>query len=123
MRAALSQLGVPYSWGGGTASGPSYGTAQGSGIKGFDCSGLALYAYAQAGITLPHYTGAQYAQGQHVSQSELKPGDLVFFYSNLHHMGMYIGNGKMVHAPKTGDVVRVAPMTGLPFAGATRLAG
>ena len=120
VKAALSQLGVPYSWGGGTANGPSYGVAQGSNIKGFDCSGLTLYAYAQVGITLPHYTGAQYAQGRHVSQSELQPGDLVFFYSDLHHMGMYIGNGKMVHAPQTGDVVRIAPMTGRPFAGATR---
>jgi len=123
VKAALSQLGVPYSWGGGNANGPSYGVAQGSGIKGFDCSGITLYAYAQVGITLPHYTGAQYNMGRHVSQSELKPGDLVFFYSDLHHMGMYIGNGKMVHAPHTGDVVRVAPLTGHPFAGATRLAG
>ncbi|MBD2892604.1 hypothetical protein amrb99_15140 [Actinomadura sp. RB99] len=122
VRAALSQLGVPYSWGGGTASGPSYGTAQGANIKGFDCSGLTLYAYAQVGISLGHYTGSQYSAGTHVSQSQLKPGDLVFFYSDLHHMGMYIGNGKMVHAPQTGDVVKIAPIAGRPFAGGVRLA-
>lgn len=122
-RAALSQLGTPYSWGGGTASGPSYGIAQGANIKGYDCSGLTLYAYAQAGITLPHYTGAQFQRGRHVSESELKPGDLVFFYSDLRHEGMYIGHGEMINAPQTGDVVKIAPIAGRPFAGAVRLAG
>ncbi|WP_433466356.1 NlpC/P60 family protein [Spirillospora sp. CA-128828] len=122
VRAALSQLGVPYSWGGGNASGPSYGTAQGANIKGFDCSGLTLYAYAQVGIGLGHYTGSQYNAGTRVSMSQLKPGDLVFFYSDLHHMGMYIGNGKMVHAPQTGDVVKIAPIAGRPFAGGVRVA-
>jgi cell wall-associated NlpC family hydrolase len=122
VRAALSQLGVPYSWGGGTASGPSYGTAQGANIKGFDCSGLTLYAYAQVGISLGHYTGSQFTAGTRVSESQLKPGDLVFFYSDLHHMGMYIGNGKMVHAPKTGDVVKITPISYLPFAGGVRVA-
>lgn len=122
VQAALSQLGVPYSWGGGDASGPTYGTAQGANIRGFDCSGLTLYAYAQVGITLGHYTGSQYNAGTHVSMSQLKPGDLVFFHSDLHHMGMYIGNGKMVHAPQTGDVVKIAPMAGRPFAGGVRVA-
>ena len=122
VRAALSQRGVPYSWGGGDASGPSYGTAQGANIKGFDCSGLTLYAYAQVGISLPHYTGAQYNAGTRVSQSQLKPGDLVFFYSDLHHMGMYIGNGNMVHAPQTGDVVKISSIAGRPFAGGVRVA-
>ncbi|MEV4670011.1 MULTISPECIES: C40 family peptidase [Actinomadura] len=122
VRAALSQLGVPYSWGGGTASGPSYGTAQGANIKGFDCSGLTLYAYAQVGINLPHYTGAQYNAGTHVSMSQLRPGDLVFFHADLHHMGLYIGNGKMVHAPQTGDVVKISPLAGRPFAGGVRVA-
>ncbi|MEU5991786.1 NlpC/P60 family protein [Spirillospora sp. NPDC047418] len=122
VRAALSQRGVPYSWGGGNASGPSYGTAQGANIKGFDCSGLTLYAYAQVGITLPHYTGSQFTAGTRVSQSHLKPGDLVFFYSDLHHMGLYIGNGKMVHAPQTGDVVKISSISGRPFAGGVRVA-
>lgn len=122
VRAALSQLGVPYSWGGGNASGPSYGTAQGANIKGFDCSGLTLYAYAQVGINLPHYTGAQYNAGTHVSLAQLRPGDLVFFHSDLHHMGLYIGNGKMVHAPQTGDVVKISPISGRPFSGGVRVA-
>ncbi|KAB2347057.1 NlpC/P60 family protein [Actinomadura rudentiformis] len=122
VRAALSQLGVPYSWGGGSASGPTYGTAQGRNIKGFDCSGLTLYAYAQVGINLPHYTGSQFTAGTRVSQGQLQPGDLVFFYSDLHHMGMYIGGGKMVHAPQTGDVVKVSSISGRPFAGGVRVA-
>ena len=122
LRAALSQRGVPYSWGGGNASGPSYGTAQGANIKGFDCSGLTLYAYAQVGISLSHYTGSQFTAGTRVSQSELKPGDLVFFYSDLHHMGMYVGGGKMVHAPQTGDVVKISSISGRPFAGGVRVA-
>ncbi|WP_051467847.1 C40 family peptidase [Actinomadura oligospora] len=121
LRYALAQLGVPYSWGGGNASGPSYGVAQGANIKGFDCSGLTLYAYARVGINLPHYTGAQFNAGTRVTESQLQPGDLVFFYSDLHHMGMYVGNGKMVHAPQTGDVVKISPMAGRPFAGGVRL--
>jgi cell wall-associated NlpC family hydrolase len=73
-----------------------------------------MWAYAQVGVSLPHYTGAQYTVGTHISQSQLRPGDLVFFYSDLHHMGMYIGNGQMVHAPHTGDVVRIAPIARHP---------
>jgi cell wall-associated NlpC family hydrolase len=121
VKAALGRLGTPYSWGGGTASGPSYGVAQGANIKGFDCSGLTLYAYAQVGISLPHYTGSQFNAGIHVTKAQLKPGDLVFFYSDLHHMGMYIGNGNMVHAPQTGDVVKVSSIDGRPFAGGVRV--
>ncbi|RMI37784.1 NlpC/P60 family protein [Actinomadura harenae] len=121
VRYALAQLGVPYSWGGGNASGPSYGIAQGANIKGFDCSGLTLYAYARVGVNLPHYTGAQFNAGTHVTQAQLQPGDLVFFYSDLHHMGMYIGGGKMVHAPQTGDVVKISPIAGRPFAGGVRV--
>ncbi|MEO5876295.1 MAG: NlpC/P60 family protein [Streptosporangiaceae bacterium] len=122
VKAALAQLGVPYSWGGGNASGPSYGTDQGANIKGFDCSGLTLYAYAQVGINLPHYTGDQWNSGARLGRSNLRPGDLVFFYGDLHHMGMYIGNGKMIHAPQTGDVVRISSIDGRPFAGGVRVA-
>ncbi|MEV4258865.1 NlpC/P60 family protein [Spirillospora sp. NPDC049652] len=121
VRYALAQLGVPYSWGGGNASGPTFGIAQGANIKGFDCSGLTLYAYARVGVRLQHYTGAQWNAGTHVSADQLQPGDLVFFYSDLHHMGMYIGGGKMVHAPQTGDVVKISPMAGRPLAGAVRI--
>jgi cell wall-associated NlpC family hydrolase len=122
LRHALTQLGVPYSWGGGTASGPSYGIAHGAGIKGFDCSGLTMYAYAQVGIKLPHYTGAQWNAGVHVSRDQLQAGDLVFFYADRHHMGMFIGAGKMVHAPQTGDNVKISSINDRPWAGAVRVA-
>jgi cell wall-associated NlpC family hydrolase len=81
-----------------------------------------MYAYAQVGINLPHYTGSQFNAGTRVPQSQLRPGDLVFFHSDLHHMGMYIGKGKMIHAPQTGDVVKVSPISGRPFAGGVRIA-
>jgi len=122
VNAALARLGTPYSWGGGDASGPTYGVAQGANIKGFDCSGLTLYAYAQVGVSLPHYTGSQYNAGVHVTRAQLRPGDLVFFHADLHHMGMYIGNGKFVHAPQTGDVVKISPLASFPFSGAARVA-
>lgn len=122
VKAALGQLGVPYSWGGGGPDGPTYGSEQGANIKGFDCSGLTLYAYAQVGINLPHYTGDQWKAGTQVGRDQLRPGDLVFFHADLHHMGMYIGDGKMVHAPQTGDVVKISPVDALPWAGAVRVA-
>ncbi|MFI0411864.1 NlpC/P60 family protein [Actinomadura sp. 3N508] len=109
LRYAMSKIGVPYVWG---AAGPN----------SFDCSGLTMWAYKQVGINLPHYTGAQWNAGTHVSRSELQPGDLVFFYSDLHHMGIYVGGGKMLHAPQTGDVVKIASMSGRPYAGAVRVA-
>ncbi|GAA4223482.1 C40 family peptidase [Actinomadura meridiana] len=109
LRYAMGKLGDPYVWG---AAGPST----------FDCSGLTMWAYRQVGINLPHYTGSQFNAGTHVSRSQLQPGDLVFFYSDLHHMGMYIGGGKMIHAPHTGDVVKIASMSGRPFAGGVRVA-
>jgi peptidoglycan DL-endopeptidase CwlO len=107
--AAKSKLGAPYVWGG-------------DGPDTFDCSGLTMWAYRQVGISIPHFTGAQWDVGRHVSRSELVPGDLVFFYSDLHHMGMYVGGGNMIHAPHTGDVVRIAPLDGRPYAGAVRVA-
>ncbi|WP_116026692.1 C40 family peptidase [Thermomonospora umbrina] len=109
LRHALTKLGTPYVWG---ADGPT----------SFDCSGLTMWAYKQVGINLPHYTGSQWNAGTRISRSQLKPGDLVFFHDDLHHMGMYIGDGKMVHAPHTGDVVRIAPLEGRPYAGAVRVA-
>ncbi|TDD33992.1 NlpC/P60 family protein [Actinomadura sp. KC06] len=109
LRYAMSKIGVPYVWG---AAGPN----------SFDCSGLTMWAYKQVGINLPHYTGSQWNAGTHVSRSELQPGDLVFFHSDLHHMGMYVGDGKMLHAPHTGDVVKIAPIAGRPYAGAVRVA-
>ncbi|MEV0386392.1 NlpC/P60 family protein [Nonomuraea sp. NPDC050643] len=108
-RWALTQQLKPYVWG---AEGPS----------SYDCSGLVMAAYQQVGISLPHYTGSQWTAGRHIDRSELRPGDLVFFYSDLHHVGIYLGGGMMVHAPQTGDVVRIASIARRPFAGAVRIA-
>ncbi|PZG15537.1 hydrolase [Nonomuraea aridisoli] len=108
-RWALTQQLKPYVWG---AEGPS----------SYDCSGLVMAAYRQVGISLPHYTGSQWTSGRHIDRSELRPGDLVFFYSDLHHVGIYLGGGMMVHAPRTGDVVRIAAIEGRPYAGAVRIA-
>ncbi|HEX5494295.1 MAG TPA: NlpC/P60 family protein [Mycobacteriales bacterium] len=106
--AAMSKLGSPYVW---AAAGPDT----------FDCSGLVLWAWAQAGVTLPHYTGDQYNMGTHVSRSQLQPGDLVFFYPDISHVGMYIGGGNVIHAPQPGDVVKISPVDSFPYAGATRV--
>lgn len=91
--AAQSQLGVPYVWGGASPGG------------GFDCSGLIMWAYGRAGVSLPHYTGAQEQVGRVVPLSQIQPGDLVFYW-NGGHVALYIGGGSVIHAPHTGDVVR-----------------
>ena len=93
----MRYLGVPYVWGGASPA-------------GFDCSGLVMYVYAQLGISLPHYTGAQWAAGMPVSRSQLAAGDLVFF-DGLGHVGIYIGGGQFIHAPHTGDVVKVSSLS------------
>ena len=95
VQAALSQLGVPYVWAGADPS------------TGFDCSGLVMWAYAQVGVSLPHYSGAQYAMGTPVPLDQLQPGDLISFGGSS-HIAMYIGNGQIVEAPQTGDVVKIA---------------
>ncbi len=94
---ALQYLGVPYVWGG---SSPS---------TGFDCSGFTSYVYAQVGVYLPHHAASQYSMGTAVPYDQLAPGDLVFF-SGLGHVGIYIGGGQFVHAPHTGDVVRISSL-------------
>ena len=95
---AMRYLGVPYKWGGASPS------------SGFDCSGLTTYIFAQIGVSLPHYAAAQYGLGHAVSKSELQAGDLVFF-RGLGHMGMYIGGGNFIHAPRTGDVVKISSLS------------
>ncbi|MGW2593429.1 NlpC/P60 family protein [Streptomyces sp. NPDC001515] len=106
---AYTALGKPYVWG---ATGPS----------SFDCSGLTQAAWRAAGVSLPRTTYTQINAGRRVSRSELAPGDLVFFYSGISHVGLYIGNGRMIHAPRPGAPVRIAPIDQMPFAGATRVA-
>ena len=126
VRAALRMIGVPYSWGGGGPGGPSFGTGRGAGTKGFDCSGLTEYAWSKAGVSIGSSTGPQWHSGKHVDRSRLQPGDLVFFAYNprdpstIHHVGLYIGEGKMVHAPRTGSHVQIAPMSRSDYAGAVR---
>ncbi|MFI7138951.1 NlpC/P60 family protein [Streptomyces massasporeus] len=105
---AYQKLGSPYVWG---ATGPN----------AFDCSGLVQAAYRAVGVSLPRTTYSQIAAGRRVSRSELLPGDLVFFYAGISHVGIYVGNGRMIHAPNPSAPVRVAPLDEMPFAGAARV--
>lgn len=107
LQAALTKVGSPYSWG---ATGPS----------SFDCSGLTSWAFAQAGVHIPRSAGAQAGSGAAVSRADLQPGDLVFFYSPVSHVGIYAGNGMVVHAPTFGQSVKVAPMDQMPYNSARR---
>ncbi|MEG3629420.1 C40 family peptidase [Streptomyces poriticola] len=105
---AYDKLGSPYVWG---ATGPD----------AFDCSGLIQAAYRSAGVALPRTTYSQIDAGRRITRSELRPGDLVFFYSGISHVGIYVGNGQMIHAPNPSAPVRLAPVDQMPFAGATRV--
>jgi len=109
LRWALSKRGDWYQWG---AAGPNT----------FDCSGLVVWAFAQEGISLPHYTGWLWNSGMHVSRADLEPGDLVFFFADISHVGIYIGNGLMVDAPSTGQQVQVQPVFWDAYVGAVRIA-
>jgi cell wall-associated NlpC family hydrolase len=107
---AMQYLGTPYVWGG-------------SSPGGFDCSGFVMYVYAQVGVSLPHSSYAQYGYGSPVSRSDLQPGDLVFF-DGLGHVGIYVGGGSFIHAPHTGDVVKISSLSGWyasTYVGARRL--
>jgi peptidoglycan DL-endopeptidase CwlO len=107
---AMQYLGTPYVWGGASPS-------------GFDCSGFVMYVFAQVGVSLPHSSYAQYGYGSPVSRGDLQPGDLVFF-DGLGHVGIYVGGGSFIHAPHTGDVVKISSMTGWyasTFVGGRRL--
>jgi cell wall-associated NlpC family hydrolase len=107
VQTALAQVGKPYVWG---ASGPD----------GFDCSGLTMYAWGAAGVSLPHSAASQYAVTQHVSTSSIQPGDLLFYYSPISHVSMYVGGGSMVEAPHTGSSVQVVPMRTTDLVGVGR---
>ncbi|GHE34387.1 hypothetical protein GCM10017771_51990 [Streptomyces capitiformicae] len=138
IEAALSQRGVPYSWGGGNAKGKSTGICcspsgkSGENIKGFDCSGLTVYAYAKAGIQLPRLAADQAGVGQRIPASlgtgALKAGDLVFYADapgrdkTIYHVGIYLGSGQMVNAPRPGTVVRLDAVNAMSgYAGGARL--
>ncbi|MEU1628195.1 bifunctional lytic transglycosylase/C40 family peptidase [Streptomyces sp. NPDC020096] len=140
VNAALSQQGVPYSWGGGGPSGPTTGSCctpgghSGANIRGFDCSGLTQYAYAQAGIALPRTAAEQAGVGRRIPASAgisaLAPGDLVFFGydpsndQTIYHVGIYLGNGQMINAARPGTTIKIDPVAGMmsAYAGGTRLA-
>ena len=107
VNAALSQVGKPYVWG---AEGPD----------SYDCSGLTLWAWAHAGVSLPHNSGMQFAATPRVAQSDWQPGDLLFYGSPIHHVAMYIGNGQMVEAPYSGSQVRVVSAMRSDYVGAGR---
>ncbi len=96
VKIARKQLGVPYSWGGASPS-------------GFDCSGLVMWVYGRVGINLPHNAAALYGVGRPVPRSRLRPGDLLFFHG-LGHVGLYIGRGRMIHAPQSGRTVEIQPL-------------
>lgn len=131
---ALLRIGTPYAWDGGTAAGPSRGVCAGGGAEndchlvGFDCSGLALYAWAPY-LAMPHSAAAQYtaAGREHPRPAQLRPGDLVFWSDNgavsgIHHVAIYVGDGNVVQAPQSGDIVRVTPLRSVDsgYFGATR---
>jgi cell wall-associated NlpC family hydrolase len=110
LRFALTRRGDPYVWGG-------------AGPNDFDCSGLVMWAYAQVGISLPHFTGDQWNSGEHISRSQLEPGDLVFFFPDISHVGMYVGDGLMIDAPTFGQPVQIQPIFWSAYVGAVRIVG
>ena len=105
----MQYLGVPYVWGG-------------SSPRGFDCSGLVMYVFAQIGVSLPHSSYAQFGMGASVSMSQLQPGDLVFF-AGASHVGIYVGSGRFIDAPHTGTVVRISTMRSYGYYAARRFRG
>jgi peptidoglycan DL-endopeptidase RipB len=111
IRRGGSQMGVPYSWGGGKPSGPSTGVESGANVVGFDCSGLTQYSYAGVGVLIPKYSGDQYNTGRKIPVAQAKRGDLLFWGPNgSQHVAMYLGNGQMLEASGSGGKVQVSPV-------------
>jgi cell wall-associated NlpC family hydrolase len=108
LAAAMGERGTPYVWGGTSPS-------------GFDCSGLTMWSYRKAGVKLPRSSKAQSTVGTPVSKGELRPGDLVFFYSPVSHVAIYIGNGQVVHASEPGEPVKISQLSRMPFHNARRI--
>ncbi|MEV4556823.1 NlpC/P60 family protein [Kitasatospora sp. NPDC049285] len=104
---AYAQLGKPYAWG---AEGPN----------SYDCSGLTQMAFKAGGVSLPRVSQDQWNAGKRIAKADIQPGDLLFYYSDLHHVGIYIGNGKLLHAPRTGKNVEIVDMDVMPYMGAVR---
>jgi cell wall-associated NlpC family hydrolase len=116
-------LGTPYSWGGGGTSGPTRGTGRGAKTVGFDCSSFIQYLWAKRGVNIPRTTYAQFKAGHPVPMNQLQPGDAVYFDPTPQgpgHVGMYIGHGQYIQAPRTGDVVRISNLNGAGTIGARR---
>lgn len=111
IRRGGSQMGVPYSWGGGSLKGPSKGVDSGAGTVGFDCSGLMRYAFAGVGVLIPRYSGDQYNAGRHIPPAQAKRGDLIFYGpGGSQHVTMYLGNGRMLEASGSAGKVTVSPV-------------
>ncbi len=111
IRRGSSQMGVPYSWGGGTLQGPSKGIESGANTVGFDCSGLIRYAFAGAGVLIPRFSGDQYNAGRHIPPNEARRGDLIFYGpGGSQHVTMYLGNGQMLEASGSAGKVTVSPV-------------
>jgi len=137
VNAAKAFLGTTYAWGGGDYDGPTLGIRDGGVADrfgdykkvGFDCSGLALYAWAQVGVYLPHYSGYQYSGQPKVSRNNLQPGDLVFYAYNtsdpstIHHVAIWLGNNQIIEAPNSGSYVKISTMYWNGFIGAARPGG
>jgi len=129
--AARAQLGLPYSWGGGGSTGPGYGIEPDTAVWGFDCSGLTQYAYARAGLQIGGTSRDQWYRfrTKTVARDDLQAGDLVFWgsgssYTSIYHVALYIGAGKVIQAPQSGDVVKISSMWfGSDYFGAVRPTG
>jgi cell wall-associated NlpC family hydrolase len=126
IEAALRAVGTPYAWGGGTLTGPGMGFGIDAGVVGFDCSGLTRYAYARADVGVARNSRAQYATLPKVPRDDLRPGDLVFWATDVtdpatvHHVALYLGAGRIVEAPHSGALVSVRPMYWSGYIGAVR---